>query len=1020
MTVSRDHYYRLSSDIEKERIDAAVQLINELTETNEEDEWDYALKRLIKGLSSSRGSSRLGFSMCLTEVAQIRVSNGKLTVEDLINSINGNTKITGSMKGNEERSILFGKLFGLQSLSSLINGKALNTEFEKYIDSLIDLACSKSWIREPSLFTIYKLIPTLTPSNLKYVFIKLDQANLSLSIEGLAIYLIAPVSFNSELQSIKFQNSTWKFNNPLNRSNLTLLTKILKDISIGDEESETESKLKKKGSWSPRLHFVWPSIISKLTTAINIEEDYHEEDEESKENNKKRKKSSSKPSKKSKSKTNSKVEDLDQQITVEEFFKVIIDENFFNEKSSHERKYWGFEIFQLFFQAIKHSQINHLFTKNFMRTLINQSSDSNRLLNKIAKKTLSKIIETTTQEPDKIIPTLNNLLVGEFGGLQFDKLTKSKTVESILSIDGSNLQLSKFFIQFLQNKQNNDLKTEKWGIDQLLHLVRNKKSSLQNSNDLEWVDLILKALVEKSYFKPKHSEPVQDAEDEEVSENNSPIVEFAQERLNSILSDVISIPRTDNQTWSYKALSYILEFQSSTDLVPIFQFDEEINTIKDKSLKTLKKIKSKRESLKHLQANSKLLVFELLFSMILLQLFTGDSGDSVMTLEELLDYYSESKSKDDLDDLNENFIGIIEILLNFISQKSSLLKKLSLIVWENFCDKVDAEGLQLLYDVLNTKENKEGEKALFEGEDEDEDEDEDEEDDEKEELDDDDNSGDDEIESGSDSDDADDDDDDDDESNDEEDEEVDDINEVEKKTNVALAEALKVPYNGEIFLSSDDEDISSEESMDDEQMMQIDDHLSKIFKQRQDALNNVMTGNKRKQEVSDAKVNILNFKNRILEMLEIYVKKTSENELILSMILPLLNALKLTLDKNLGSKIHKLLKLKICKIKNINIKNFNRIELLEILNQIHKDMLKSTNIVDYNLSCSQCSIFLSKQILQIDEDNIGEIIELYCSLLKNWFKKKNSRLTSSTFFDFINWLNSKRSNNGDSSSLGFA
>jgi len=999
MAVSRDHYYKLSSDLEQERIGAAIALVNELNEANDDQEWEYALTRLIKGLSSSRGSSRLGFSTCLTELINIRLSGGKLSLQDLVELINTNNKVASSMNGKEERAVLFGRLFGFQCISNLNSGVFAGDikfqDFKLFIDNLMELASSKSWIRESTLFTIVNLLSSvyqrLDQNSITYIFTKLDEAKLSLTTEGVAIYLSVPLSFRSSvLTKLDFQNATWKECDPLHQSNLALLAKVLKDISNGEEQAEEKGNTKKKGSWSPRLHFVWQLIVQELSS-VSTDDTIDEEVE----NTKKRKKSSEKSKKKSKS--NSKAQQsVTDHITVPEFWKVIIDEGFFSEKASHERKYWGFEIFELLFTSVSPEVSSCLFTQNFMRTLINQTSDNNRLLNKVAKKTLTKISEITSQQPEKVIPVLKNLLVGEYGSLQFDRLTKSKTVENLISTTDSNSALADFFINILKNPllktQSDDdkdaaLKTMKWTIDQLLHLVRAKKSKLNVKNDLKWIDSILRALVQVAFFK------------ESPETEESPISEFAQERLNSILSDVVTIERTDNQTWSYKTLSSLLDY--SKDHTPIFEFDEELQAVKDKSLKVLKKIRNKRESSKHAD-NSRLLVFELLFSMVTLQLFSGDA-ESVDTLQELQDYYYEHKKddeEDDNDDPSESVIGIVEILLNFMSQKSALLKKLSMIVWENFCEKVDLGALELLFDVIKTKENKEGQKALFEGEDEFIDEDDEEEEHDHSEEEEEEEEEESESEESS-------------ESEDEEEEEAGDdaVNELEKKTNLALAEALNIPqHNGEVTFSSDEDDDMSDDSMDDEQMMAIDGQLSKIFKQRRDALDTIQTGNKRKAEVQDAKSNILLFKHRIVDLLEIFVKKNPNSELIIYTVEPLLAGLKLTLDKSLGIKIHKLLKNKVCKSK-IDIQTVSKEQLLEILQNVQKDVLRTSNTNDFNLSSSQCSIFISKQILQLDESSVDEIIDQYTDLLKKWFTKKNSRLTSSIFFDFINWLSSKRSQN---------
>ena len=62
-------FTQLASLNPKQRKDAAAQLIHRLkSEPELTSNVDYALKRLVKGLGSSRDGARLGFSLALTEV----------------------------------------------------------------------------------------------------------------------------------------------------------------------------------------------------------------------------------------------------------------------------------------------------------------------------------------------------------------------------------------------------------------------------------------------------------------------------------------------------------------------------------------------------------------------------------------------------------------------------------------------------------------------------------------------------------------------------------------------------------------------------------------------------------------------------------------------------------------------------------------------------------------------------------------------------------------------------------------
>jgi DNA polymerase phi len=67
-------YNDLASNDDKKRISAAEQVVKKVVAARQSGtaeqgfDFEYALARLVKGLSSGRESARLGFSIALTEV----------------------------------------------------------------------------------------------------------------------------------------------------------------------------------------------------------------------------------------------------------------------------------------------------------------------------------------------------------------------------------------------------------------------------------------------------------------------------------------------------------------------------------------------------------------------------------------------------------------------------------------------------------------------------------------------------------------------------------------------------------------------------------------------------------------------------------------------------------------------------------------------------------------------------------------------------------------------------------------
>jgi DNA polymerase phi len=127
-------------------------------------------------------------------------------------------------------------------------------------------------------------------------------------------------------------------------------------------------------------------------------------------------------------------------------------ESLFSSSASPTRKYWGF---QIFLKALTHPHMTadkmcFLFTKNLMRCWINQLSGKDRLLNKAARQVVRVLflsfffrhsvgclqassIPPLVQRNPTLGFTLILQLTGVNGSQQFDKLTRTKTVESILA-----------------------------------------------------------------------------------------------------------------------------------------------------------------------------------------------------------------------------------------------------------------------------------------------------------------------------------------------------------------------------------------------------------------------------------------------------------------------------------------------------------------------------------------------------------------------------------------------------------
>lgn len=1026
----RDYYFKLASEVPSERLEAASGLISDLTLENKKEEWDYAINRLVKGLSSTRQSARVGFSMALTELVREMVNSTEsgFSTTSFLLLVKQFSEVKSSMKGKEERAAVFGRLFGFQAL---LNSEVL---FEKdhfdeecvkgFVNDLMDLAVFKSWIRETSIYTLCQLIQRLKTSYKGetiyfHILEKLHSTGVSSTVEGVAVYL----SLDVETCRHFFERSTtsggWKNGDPLYSGNLQLLAKVLKDsdpvelAEEGDVETNKKKKSMKKSNWSPRLHFVWYILLEYFVT--NSQSNYSQVHS----------KDTKKPSKHEGTSKKRKLASPSR-VSLTEFWKIVVDETLFANKSSPERKYWGFEVFMKFLSELGLEEINHLFTPNLMRCLVNQASQPDRMLNKLSTKVIRTITEIASNDPKKV-PVLIRCLTDNslHGSWNFDLLTKSKCIDSLIGSFNSKENTEEIIIAFddtksvlldmfvsLSQQENGDEelshikeKAQRWYMDKILAFVRNNKRFIEKSDRTRSsISDIVKLLVSYGFFV----RPDKGA----VSPN---VRSVCKDRLVSILSEMLGFNKIDLSLWIMRdILKNIKHMEKSLKYKNCIVFDEELDNVKLGIISKLNEISNSRS----LKNQTFLFTFELIYSLVVFQIYL-ENEEAVSIVNELDLCYDQLFNEEvNLDE--DPAVILTEIVLSFVSQKSGLLKKISFIIWESLLCSKNKSGrvllnracLKLLYDVLEARENKEGQRLLFEGDDEFEE----------------DLSGSDKLtdeeeedlgESDSNTDERG-------ESNVEDNADDKNIEEVDKNTNVKLAEALGIPIDGsnevkfdELDSAGSESDVSYEsESMDDDQMMAIDDQLSKIFKERRNALSGVQTGNKRKEEVRDAKEHMSFFKSRILDLLAIFAKTYPNSHLNLTMIKPLVNLIQLTLDKDLGTKAHKIIKTQISKTRtpqdDVKLYYDNDLEiyaqeLLDIIEWLHRsaNAPKKSNQA-YYLACNQSSIAVAKNLLVLDKKYLNLIIDLYSESMKKWVLSSKSGMQPSMFFDFINWINTIR------------
>ncbi|KAG8909871.1 DNA-directed DNA polymerase, partial [Tulasnella sp. 417] len=233
-------YWKLSSSATDERLGASVDLVSSLeqfqldhapepylngaaTDESTAEEVDpsskpksfiesitsedvrYALKRLTRGLASPKESSRLGFAVALTELLS-RLS--VVTANQVITLVVDASEISGNVKGQQLRDLLFARLFGLNCL--------VQEKGEWFPEKLAAVAKMQRWF------------PSLNWGD-----------------------LVSP---------------TFKDGQVLSSSSLVKVSAILRETSSEGGDDEEGLKLPKHHRiWRPELHFAWDALISRYS-----------------------------------------------------------------------------------------------------------------------------------------------------------------------------------------------------------------------------------------------------------------------------------------------------------------------------------------------------------------------------------------------------------------------------------------------------------------------------------------------------------------------------------------------------------------------------------------------------------------------------------------------------------------------------------------------------------------------------------------------------------------------------------
>jgi DNA polymerase phi len=691
----------------------------------------------------------------------------------------------------------------------------------------------------------------------------------------------------------------------------------------------------------------------------------------------------------------------------------------FSKQATDGQKFKGFTVFQKFLEsyATHPALLQILFSKNLMTSLMNQAAKEDRYLHRAAIKTLKAIEAVVSSHPSTLVPVLENLLTKN-GIYNFDQRTNTKTIDRLLQ--NFNLENDKGCLKIIQSpiaslsqqevseaqtilRVHIDYLSKVLGACASLGGKESQADKLKNTS----LSATLQQLSRLAYSQPE------DIPKEVLTEQ---IQELARSRLETALA------KLTRQTSDFVTFCQAVASIDSSAVT----MSEEIKSAIESALSRMHKLlkqKTKTDNDRTLTQG-----LAMLHAISIFQLYNQDP-DAMEVLDDLAQFHERLQEGKLGDDDTGSSEFLVEILLSMVARPSSLMRQVSQQVFEAFTSQISAGGLDLLFGPLGANESTKGQKELFNTEDDGMDIDgegsSDEEDDDVEEIsnieidsdvefvdlgDADGEDGDDDEEE--DEEDEEDDDDDDDENEEEDDDEGKEGDE--KEGPIDLDELMgKILKSHRLDKDAEAESSSDEGDMSDSQMFALEDKLAEVFKQRAKARPDS------KKQKKDAKQSVINFKNRILDFLDIYVKNEVLSPLAFSLLIPLLNLMRTTSTKTLASRACEIILnyqkgLKKARSGASGNKDaapaateadaapvYDAEQLLSVLVEVHEEAGKD-NAHAYAKAASAASLIVASAMFATDKELVKQAAAVYAKTQSDWVLGQ-AKLQNSFFADWNNW-----------------
>lgn len=516
---------------------------------------------------------------------------------------------------------------------------------------------------------------------------KLIAKGLSKTPQGVAIW----IGIQAEFPLIDLPHGVWHHEDPLTRKENSRLAKILMEAPAAtSSHNGPESETTAKGAWTTKLQFAWDVILAEL---LDVQPQGLQKN--------------TKPSKR---------------IKFGMFWEECIDSKLFRiqresilskpdtlfaASSSEERKYSGFLLFQQMVPTVPVQLLPDIFSKNLMRCLTNQLASPERYLHRAAERSVKAILARARSNPNTRAPILRALLDPVNGDINFDKISKTKTVETLTSLVNNPVfeQVVEIYEHFILRPGADDEKAassrRQSAADQLVSGVRSiqhhpTKEVLAKSDCLVNIRRILALLAKCAYFD------VDSIQDDRGISPSPKISQASREmfrtRISSCLSSLVAKPIGEPSYVAYELVCNIYGREENADHPnAVLNADDNVRSVLKKAWQTLRKIHC-QSSLNPDEEARFFRALELLYSLTILQVH-NEEADAVGILIELNRSFKPLLHKKKRP---QDSATLLEILLSFIAKPSQLFRRLAQQVFTACASELDDTALQSMIEVSDS------------------------------------------------------------------------------------------------------------------------------------------------------------------------------------------------------------------------------------------------------------------------------------------------------------------------------